>query len=301
MNENVTSENVHNSPKVMISAAQFVSGLALSGDDAAIVARHLDAVLMAPVRELMGRPHKSIRAQLVTAGYHLGHEILLARGEGAKSSADSVALGNVAQKQTSLEQIGLAVELLHGGSLIVDDVQDRSLHRRGGPTIHRMFGEANAIAAGNWLYFHPFEIIRSLPIGRALADRMCAAFESNVARAHYGQALDVGIKADVVVQSEVEPLSRSIMDFKTGSLTALGLTLGGQFAGLPEKDCDALSECGRGVGVALQMFDDVGNLTSRKDPEKSLEDLTNRRLSWVWGFAASSLSRDDYATPRGRW
>ena len=80
MIENLTSENANISQRVLGNAAQVVSGLALSGDDAAIVARHLDAVLMAPVRELMGRPHKSIRAQLVTAGYHLGQEILLARG-----------------------------------------------------------------------------------------------------------------------------------------------------------------------------------------------------------------------------
>ena len=44
-------------------------------------------------------------------------------------------------------------EIMHVGSLIIDDIQDKSLTRRGGPSCHVVFGEAVAINAGNYAYF----------------------------------------------------------------------------------------------------------------------------------------------------
>ena len=44
-------------------------------------------------------------------------------------------------------------ELMHVGSLIVDDVEDKSVVRRGGPTAHMLYGEAQAINSGTAAYF----------------------------------------------------------------------------------------------------------------------------------------------------
>ena len=82
-------------------------------------------------------------------------------------------------------------ELLHVGSLIVDDVQDHSDIRRGGPALHRLYGEALAINAGCASYF-----LAQVPVGASgldAADRVAiyeAYFEAMRA-GHTGQAFDI--------------------------------------------------------------------------------------------------------------
>ncbi len=78
---------------------------------------HWEDSLLAPVREILSRPGKAIRASLVEAGYEL-----IRPGETPPPAA--VAL----------------VEILHAGSLIVDDIEDDSPVRRGGKAVHRIFG-----------------------------------------------------------------------------------------------------------------------------------------------------------------
>ena len=46
-------------------------------------------------------------------------------------------------------------EIVHNGSLIVDDIEDQSLQRRGGDCTYRKYGVDRAINAGNFLYFQP--------------------------------------------------------------------------------------------------------------------------------------------------
>ncbi|NKB18814.1 MAG: polyprenyl synthetase, partial [Pseudanabaena sp. CRU_2_10] len=55
-------------------------------------------------------------------------------------------------------------ELLHVGSLIVDDVEDRSQVRRGGPSCHELYGEALAINAGSACYFFGEILLRDAPL-----------------------------------------------------------------------------------------------------------------------------------------
>ncbi|HLH29626.1 MAG TPA: lipocalin-like domain-containing protein, partial [Terriglobia bacterium] len=82
-------------------------------------------------------------------------------------------------------------ELLHVGSLIIDDVQDGSEIRRGGPTCHKLYGEALAINAGCAAYF-----LAQIPIGASGLDhrmrvRVYEAYFDAVRAAHAGQAFDI--------------------------------------------------------------------------------------------------------------
>src|SRR5512142_2931568 len=67
-------------------------------------------------------------------------------------------------QQLPAELIGI-VEGLHLGSLIIDDIEDESSTRRGGPTLHRQIGVPNALNAGNWLYFWPALLVPRLKLG----------------------------------------------------------------------------------------------------------------------------------------
>lgn len=95
-----------------------------------------ERVLIGFVRDLLARPGKQLRARMVELAFELA-------GGGARLPA----------------VIPQLVELVHAGSLIVDDIQDDSRCRRGGPALHRVSGTALAINTGTWLYFAAYHLI----------------------------------------------------------------------------------------------------------------------------------------------
>ena len=58
----------------------------------------------------------------------------------------------------------LVVEVIHAGSLIVDDIQDDSPSRRRRPALHRLYGLPLALNVGNWFYFWPFQLLPALEL-----------------------------------------------------------------------------------------------------------------------------------------
>jgi len=99
---------------------------------------HVSSTLLRPVKELMARPGKRIRGQMVEVGFQLA---------------------NALQVPTSIKEAQLKVlvecmEHLHAGSLAVDDVQDGSKMRRGKPSLHLKYGLPTALNTGNWLHAH---------------------------------------------------------------------------------------------------------------------------------------------------
>ena len=84
-------------------------------------------------------------------------------------------------------------ELLHNGTILVDDVQDEAALRRGGPALHREHGVDVALNAGNALYFLPLKIVARNPAGHDAETRL-RAWEMLVAelnRTHLGQGMDI--------------------------------------------------------------------------------------------------------------
>jgi len=99
------------------------------------IAAQVEECLVAPARELLARRSKSLRGQLVAAACDL--------------------LGGVQtpERRAAVTKVAAAMELLHAGSLIIDDIQDGSVQRRGGPSLHLVYGVPSALCTGNWLYF----------------------------------------------------------------------------------------------------------------------------------------------------
>ncbi len=80
-------------------------------------------------------------------------------------------------------------EILHNGTIIVDDVEDGATIRRGEPALHRVYGRDIALNAGNAMYFLPLKILTQDPAGLP-ADRRLAAYEMlmhELNRTHLGR------------------------------------------------------------------------------------------------------------------
>jgi geranylgeranyl diphosphate synthase type II len=158
-----------------------------------------------------------------------------------------------------------AVELIHTYSLIHDDLpaMDDDDLRRGSPTTHRAFGEAEAILAGDALLTLAFEIMGKLPHGEHLAARRAdtvtvAALHAGAAGMVGGQMADLEAEGGAV---ESEAL-RWIHLHKTGSLLAASAEIGAIHAGAGERSRSALSRFGELIGLAFQIADDILDCTS---------------------------------------
>jgi geranylgeranyl diphosphate synthase type II len=143
-----------------------------------------------------------------------------------------------------------ALELVHTYSLVHDDLpaMDDDDLRRGRATVHRAFGEAEAILAGDGLLTLAFEVLAPHPEGVAV-----------VARGAGIGGMVGGQMADLEAEGRPADLDGVVWihAHKTGALLAASAELGGILAGAPNAARAALAAYGRALGLAFQAHDDV--------------------------------------------
>lgn len=84
-------------------------------------------------------------------------------------------------------------EILHNGTIIVDDVEDEATMRRGEPALHHVYGQDVALNAGNAMYFLPLKVLTHDPADLPAETRL-AAYEmlmDELNRTHLGQGMDI--------------------------------------------------------------------------------------------------------------
>ena len=158
-----------------------------------------------------------------------------------------------------------AIELLHNFSLVHDDIEDRDEIRRGRPTLWSLWGEAQAINAGDALL-----ALSQLALLRLMAQQIpattilaaCELFNRTCLTLTEGQHLDIGFETRVSV-----PVADylSMIEGKTAALVACACEMGGLIASssdvrtAPAKNSrrDHLRSFGRHLGLAFQMQDDI--------------------------------------------
>ena len=232
--------------------------------------------LLAPVHEFFTRPGKNLRSSLVELGYHFA-----LRNEINELSSDAARKLSVASS---------IVELIHGGSLIVDDIQDDSVVRRSSPSLHILHGMPKALNAGNWLYFWALTRVRDLGLPPEREHLLIQDVVELMMKAHAGQALDIGMNALMLPRENIRQTCLSTIELKTGTVMTIAIRLGSAVADSSWKD-SSLQYLGPKLGTILQMYDDISNLLIRN--EKQYEDLISLRPSWVWAVA-SEMSREKY-------
>ena len=158
-----------------------------------------------------------------------------------------------------------ALEMIHTYSLVHDDLpaMDDDDLRRGRPTVHRAFGDAVAILAGDGLLTLAFEVLGCHPEGDEVATARTRGLVV-VARAAGVSGMVGGQIADL--ESEQREIDgdrlRWIHLHKTGALFAGGAELGGIHAGADADRTAALRRFGRAVGLAFQIADDILDRTA---------------------------------------
>src|SRR5207237_1164596 len=84
----------------------------------------------------------------------------------------------------------------------------------------------------NWLYFWPLRLIAGLELAPDAERCAYRVYGEALERAHYGQALDLGLSVDALPQDELAAACRLVTELKTGEITALAMALGGVAGGV---------------------------------------------------------------------
>ena len=246
------------------------------GEGGDIDPAHWRRALIDPALEFVGRPGKQLRGRLVERVW------TLAGGQGAAPA-----------------ELLLAIELLHAGSLIIDDIEDGSATRRGRPALHRSWGLPVALNAGNWLYFLALDVLGRSGIVDAGVPAGRRAVQALV-RCHHGQALDVSVRVCDLRPREVHDVVATITGLKTASLTELAARLSAAAAGADRGMTSALARFGHELGVYLQMLDDLSSVTVAERRDKGAEDLALARATWPWAWLAEELDAREFAELQAR-
>ena len=148
---------------------------------------------------------------------------------------------------------GVAVELVHLGSLYHDDVMDEADTRRGIQSVNARWGNLTAILAGDFL------LARASEIAASLGTEVAGLLARTIGRLCEGE---VGQLRRTFDTERTEPEYLRSIEGKTASLFAASARIGALVAGLPRGAVDALTDWGLAFGLAFQIYDDVLDLTA---------------------------------------
>ncbi|WP_136443161.1 polyprenyl synthetase family protein [Pacificoceanicola onchidii] len=160
-------------------------------------------------------------------------------------------------------QAALAIECLHGYSLIHDDLpcMDDDDMRRGRPTVHRKWDEATAVLAGDALQTLAFRLLTKPEIADLEAPVKYAAshrLTEGLAKASGDAGMVLGQMLDMEAEAADAPLSlreiERLQSLKTGALLLWSATAGPVMAGA---ETGSLHKYGQKLGLAFQIWDDV--------------------------------------------
>jgi geranylgeranyl diphosphate synthase type I len=178
-------------------------------------------------------------------------------------------------------------EVIHNGTLMIDDIEDSSELRRGKPCTYKIYGVDIAINAGNAMYYLPllplFVPKEKISIKKLL--KVHEIYTEEMINLALGQAMDIAWHRGLSNADKIDEKDYLQMcAYKTGTLARMSAKIA---AVLADADADLTEKLGRfaeSIGIAFQMQDDVLDLSGKSFKEKKGgqgQDITEGKRSLV--------------------
>jgi len=162
-------------------------------------------------------------------------------------------------------------EVIHNGTLMIDDIEDASEFRRGKPCTYKIYGLDISLNAGNSMYYLPLlpliEKRETVPL-----EKLCKVYEIYVQEMislSLGQAMDIAWHRGLANADELDEKDYLQMcAYKTGTLARMAAKIAAVLADANEELVEKLGHFAESVGIAFQMQDDILDLTGEEFAEK---------------------------------
>jgi farnesyl diphosphate synthase len=197
------------------------------------------------------------------------------------------------QREAAL-RAAVAVELIHAYSLVHDDMpcMDNDVLRRGKPTVHVQYGEAQAMLAGDAMQALAFEVLTptaadsaaipgSQGVPPALQARLCSLLARSAGHAGMagGQAIDLASIGKPLGETALGDMHRR----KTGALLQASVVMGAVCGDVSAPALAALTDYGAAIGLAFQVVDDILDVTQASETlgKTAGKDLHHNKPTYV--------------------
>ncbi len=223
--------------------------------------------------------------------YHLGlvdrefqpvDPLSIDRGKRVRPAVALLAAGAAGGAPDVAAPAAAALELLHNFTLIHDDIQDESPTRRHRPTVWSIWGEKQAINAGDALFAAAHLPLYELPEYGTPPDlvfRLLAAFDRMTIAIVEGQTLDLGFedRSDVTPAEYLEMITG-----KTAAILRFAAWAGALLGGVSDRDAEQWAEFGLALGLGFQIHDDLLGIwgESRETGKAPADDIRRRKKSY---------------------
>ena len=215
--------------------------------------------------------HKAMRYSLFAGGKRLRPILCLAAAEACRG------------KISNALPLACALECIHTYSLVHDDLpsMDNDDYRRGRPTCHKVFGDGIAVLAGDALLTIAFEIVSMAKPARRYD---MSTLLREIAVAAGSQRLIAGQVADL--EAEGRDVKRDQLRFihenKTAAILKSSVRLGAMSANADAKKLRAITQFGRGLGLAFQVVDDILDVTQTSEVlgKSAGKDIAARKATY---------------------
>lgn len=196
--------------------------------------------------------------------------------------------------QVAALRAACAVELIHAYSLVHDDMpcMDNDVLRRGKPTVHVQYGQAQAMLAGDAMQALAFEVLTpEHGVPPALQARLCALLAR--AAGHAGMAGGQAIDLVSIGQPLDERTLRDMHHRKTGALLQASVLMGAACGTTTPAAWQALSEYGDAIGLAFQVVDDILDVTQASETlgKTAGKDATDNKPTYVTVLGLDAAQR----------
>ncbi|UCH31859.1 MAG: polyprenyl synthetase family protein [Candidatus Bathyarchaeota archaeon] len=162
-------------------------------------------------------------------------------------------------------------EIIHNGTLMVDDIEDQSELRRGKPCTYRLFGLDIAINASNAMYYLPLlSLIKNQRrISARVRNKAYEIYIREMIKLSFGQAMDIAWHRGLASADQLDERDYLQMcAYKTGTLARMAAKLAAVLSGADEELIQKLGQFAEAIGVAFQIQDDILDLTGKAFAEK---------------------------------
>jgi len=162
-----------------------------------------------------------------------------------------------------IQDIVMIPEIVHNGSIIVDDIEDQGELRRNQPCLHKIFGLDVAINAGNFMYFYPLlALIKNKD--QFSSDTLVKAYEAYIQEMiniHLGQGTDIFWHNGKAINIEEDEYLQ-MCAYKTGCLSRMSAKLAVILSDGSDQLIEAAGRVAEAMGVAFQIQDDILDIIS---------------------------------------
>jgi geranylgeranyl diphosphate synthase type I len=228
--------------------------------------------------------------------YHMGwqdkhgHSCSSESGKFIRSTLCLLSCQAVGGDTSQVMPAAAAVELVHNFSLIHDDIEDASNERHHRPTVWKLWGQSQAINAGDVMFTLAYLALLKLK-EKGIADEKVASSIEMLSLACLelceGQYLDVEYenRLDVTIEDYLDMAAK-----KTAALFAASTSLGAYLGSEDDKLVDSFHLFGKELGIAYQICDDVLGIWGVEESiGKSAGDISQRKktLPVVYGLRSS--------------